>query len=219
MNLAKIDTVESVLQRTMDGGRQQHFAASGVICQTRGQVHAFAGDGVGLVTRAPHLTRQDLTACDSYMHANVAAEPLSEHRDRVADSQCREDRSLGIIAMSYRSAEHGHDAVTDVLVDGAAVLNDRSIGNFEECGENALDILSIKQLAQPGISREIRKQHGNLPPLAWSGLVRLFWLRLRIRTRAGTWLVAQERNRVEQATPMSDRGDTKIPEIVGRQIG
>jgi hypothetical protein len=100
------------------------------------------------------------------MHTDVATEPLTEHWDRIADAQCRKDRTLGIIAMCHGSAEDGHDTVTDMLIDDAAVLDDGGVCNFEKRGENPLDLLGIEQLAKLGIPREIRKQDRYLPTLA-----------------------------------------------------
>jgi len=152
------------------------------------------------------------------MHADVATEPLAQHWNRIANAECRKHRALGIIVMRHGSAEHGHDAVTDVLVDSAAVLDDCGVGNFEECGENALDLLGVEQLTQGGISREIHKEDRDLSALAWSSFALLNRRPLGACKRIGACLVAQQPDCVEQPTPMTDRADTEIPEIIRRQV-
>lgn len=113
--------------------------------------------------------------------------------------------------MCHGGAEHGHDAVTDMLVNDAAVLDDSGVGNFEECRENTLDFLSIEQLAELGISREIRKQDRDLPTFARPRFARLREQLLRVRKPIDGCLVAQERDCIEQSTPMSDGSDAEIP--------
>ena len=69
----------------------------------------------------------DLAAGNADMHADRTAQLGRELRHRVADGERGAHGALGIVAVSDGRAEHGHDAVADVLVDGAAVVVDDAV--------------------------------------------------------------------------------------------
>src|SRR5689334_19529115 len=169
VDIAHRFAIQPIAQFTKHGSGQEYLAAARMIGQTRRKVYALAGYGIGPVPRASHLARQDLAACEAHMHLDVPTETLIERRDRITNAQCRHDGAFGIIAMCHGSAEHGHHAITDMLVDAAAVLDDRSIGNFEKCREDAFNLLSVEQPAEFGISGEVGEQDRHLPALAWAG--------------------------------------------------
>jgi oligoribonuclease (3'-5' exoribonuclease) len=51
--------------------------------------------------------------------------------------------------MGDRSAEYGHDAVANVLVDIAAVIIDDSVNVLEKAPEHGVQLLSLELSAQP----------------------------------------------------------------------
>ena len=76
--------------------------------------------------------RQDLTARDADVHADLAADLLAEGRHGVADRERGAHRALGIVVVRHGCAEHRHHAIADVFVHGAAEALDEVVGGREE---------------------------------------------------------------------------------------
>ena len=70
--------------------------------------------------------------------------------------------------MGNGRAEHGHDAVADVLVDASAVLFDNAIDMPEEALQQVMNLLCIEHSAEAGEPGQIGKQHRHLPPFSLS---------------------------------------------------
>ena len=85
---------------------------------------------------------------------------------RVADGERRAHGPLGIVAVGHRRAEHPHDAVADVLVDGAAVLLDQPVGDREEAVEQVVHLLRVQLLRERGVAGKVGEEHRHLAPLA-----------------------------------------------------
>ena len=57
--------------------------------------------------------------------------------------------------MGDRSTEERHDAVADMLVDGAAESEDDAVDRFEEASQQAVGVLRIERSAQGGVAGEV----------------------------------------------------------------
>ena len=110
--------------------------------------------------------------------------------------------------MGDRRTEHGHDAVADMLVDVAAMLGDQAVGELEEGVEERVDLLGVELVGQRRVADEVGEQHAHLPPLA------LRSVRPAVPRRGPG---AQRGDRLEQPSPMTDRGDPELLQVVGRQ--
>ena len=74
--------------------------------------------------------------------------------------------ALRIIGVSYRCAKHRHDAVTDMLVDVAAVPVDDAVGDLEILPEQSVGLLRVAILAKTCVAGQIGEQDRDLPAFA-----------------------------------------------------
>jgi hypothetical protein len=79
--------------------------------------------------------------------------------------ETRQDRSLGIVVVGDRCAEHAHRGVADELVQGAAVALDGGLGPGVEGDEGAPDILGVGRIGAFGEPDEIREEDRDVPSL------------------------------------------------------
>ena len=100
------------------------------------------------------------------MRLQVPTEPRAKPGHRLLDGQGGAHGALRVVAVGDGSAEHGHDTVADVLVDGAAVAVDGAIDSLKECAEQAMDLLRIELARQPRVASEVGEQDRHLPTLA-----------------------------------------------------
>ena len=115
---------------------------------------------------AARPARDDLPAGHSDMHRDPTSRARRDSWHRLADGECRERRPLCIIAVGHRRAEHAHDAVADVLVDGAAMLLDDAVDDRKEALEQLVHLLRVQLPRERGVVDEVGKEHRHLSPLA-----------------------------------------------------
>jgi hypothetical protein len=154
------------------------------------------------VAGAASAAGDDLPAGDPDVHVGRAADLRRDRGHGIVDGERGADRALGLVAVRQRRAEHGHDAVAEVLVDPAAVLLDDAVDPLEEAAEQRVHVLGVELPAQRGVAGEIGEEHHDLAPLAH---------RLVVLGVTGGHLVrfggaAQRRDRVEQPAAVADRG-------------
>ena len=70
------------------------------------------------------------------------------------------DGGLGRLLHRQRNAEHGHDAVAQVLVDGAPVLSGDAVEQLQAGGDDRIGILDVEALVQPGEAGDVREEDG-----------------------------------------------------------
>ena len=146
--------------------RDQDLAGPRGPGEAGGEVHRLAGDGVLAVACASRAAGDDLPACDADVHAHLAADLGRDRRHGVADGERGPHRPLRVVAVGHRGAEHGHDAVADVLVDPAAVLLHHAVDAPEEAVEQRVHLLRVELAAQRRVAGEVREEHRHLAPLA-----------------------------------------------------
>ncbi len=100
------------------------------------------------------------------MHRELPADRGRKPGHGIADGQRCAHRAGRIVAMGDGRAEHGHDAVADMLVDVAAMLGDDPVGAAEEGIEERVDLLGVELGGERRIADEVGEQHAHLPPLA-----------------------------------------------------
>ena len=64
----------------------------------------------------------------------------------IAKGEGGTNGTLGIVAVCDWCTEHSHDAITDVLVDAAAIVLDDAIRLVEKSAEQGMDLLGIELL-------------------------------------------------------------------------
>jgi hypothetical protein len=67
------------------------------------------------------------------------------------------EASLSVVAIGCRSPEDCHNAIADVLIDGAAMIGDARIGDFEELPKKLVDLLGVEFACQSCEAGEVRK--------------------------------------------------------------
>ena len=83
--------------------------------------------------------------------ANLQIEPLVglvHRRDRVSDGERRTDRSLRVVAVGDRRAEHPDDRVSDELLDHAAEGLDLAADRIVVRPQSRLDVLRVAPLRE-----------------------------------------------------------------------
>ena len=119
--------------------------------------------------------RHDLAAGDADVHVKLTAKLAAQIRHGGADRERGAHRSLRVVAVGDRSAEHRHGTVANVLVDGAAEPLDQAIDEAEEAIGHVVHRLGAELVGQAGVPGQVTEQHAHLPPLAFSD----FWRRRR----------------------------------------
>ena len=100
--------------------------------------------------------------------ANLQIEPLVglvHRRDRVSDGEGRSDRSLRVVAVGDRSAEHADDRVADELLDHAAEGLDLAADGIVVRPQSRLDVLRVLALRQRREPDHVDEDDADDPPL------------------------------------------------------
>jgi hypothetical protein len=84
---------------------------------------------------------------------------------RLKHPQPRAYRPLGIILMSHRRAEHGHDRVTDELLNRGTVALQLAPQPTVIRAEHGQHILGISPVSPAGRAHQIAEEHRNDLPL------------------------------------------------------
>ena len=138
--------------------------------------------------------------------------------DRIMDGERGTNRPLRVVAMRDRRTEHRHDAVADVLVDGAAVALDHAVEGFEEAAGDLMQLFRVQPAGELGVAGQVGEQHRHLPPLALGQYLRAGAddvLRFRLLAR-------QLGDGGEQLLAVADREDAElleVPRAEGREHG
>jgi hypothetical protein len=122
----------------------------------RRRVHHVAGDhrlarGRAGVERDERLTRGHADP-DVKVECVVA---VVERGDRVARSERRAHRPLGVVLVRNRRAVHGHDGVADELLDGPAVPLELLPQRLVVPAEKRPDVLRVEPLCTGGRADEV----------------------------------------------------------------
>ena len=102
------------------------------------------------------------------MRLQVTTKPCAEPGHCLLDGQGGAHGALRVVAVGDGSAEHPHDTIADVLVDGPAMALDGAIDRFKECAKQAMDLFRIQVARQPGEPHKIGEQDRHLPTVAFS---------------------------------------------------
>ena len=127
----------------------EDLARAGRLLQPGGHIHGVADHGA--VAGSPDGGGHHLPRVDADREDQIAAE--------LPHGQGGGHRSLGVVVMGDGDPEDGHQAVTHVLVDGAAVIDhDRA-----ELAEGGIDHpghdLGVGPLGQGGEADHVGEQH------------------------------------------------------------
>jgi hypothetical protein len=134
-----------------------------------------------------------------------------EPAGRLDDREPGAGRALGVILMRLGVAEIDQHAIAHILGDKAAKAAD-GVGDTAMVGADDLaQVLGIKAGRQRRRTNQIAEHHRQLPPLRLGGGVR------RGRSRHRT--LAESSNRRQQPSPIADRSDADVLQVVCRQLG
>ncbi|CAA9583896.1 MAG: hypothetical protein AVDCRST_MAG88-3679 [uncultured Thermomicrobiales bacterium] len=138
--------------------------------QPRGHVHRVARDGVVVA----HGPGQHLAAVDAHAQREpaVGRKTLIDLLHRSLHPQRRADRPFLVVLVGHRCAEHRHDVVADVLVDGPAEALDLLAQPPQRAVDQRLDRLGIHALGHRGVAGEIGEEDRDLTSLLGQGLDR-----------------------------------------------
>ena len=133
-----------------------------------------------------------------------------ELRDRVEDGETGASGALGIIVVSDRVAEKGHDAVAEVAHDHALEARDRIRRRALITRHCRAPFLGIELRGERRRSDQIAKQDRQMPPLTRDHLLARWWLRLRgLRLEQSSALAAKiGRRRGRRATSWTGRRES-----------
>ena len=142
--------------------------------QTRSGVDDVTGHHPLPVRRARGQRHERLARVDGDPHLQVEVRiGLVELMDGLADRDRRAHRPLGIVAVGNRRSEHGHDRISDELLDRAAERLDLVPHSSEVRREDRAHVLGIEPLRAGGEPDEVGEEHGDdLPLLGQSALGR-----------------------------------------------
>ena len=119
--------------------------------QARSRVDHVAGDDAFALSCVRCERDERLARVDGDPHLQVElGRGRIQLRDRVEDRQRGADGPLGIVAVSDRGAENGHDGIADVLLDRAAEGFDCSADPGEVGRLDRADVLGIEPLGSGG---------------------------------------------------------------------
>ena len=124
--------------------------------------------------RARGQRHERLAGVDGDPHLQVEVRiGLVELMDGLADRDRRAHRPLGIVAVGDRGSEHGHDRVSDELLDRAAERLDLVPHSSEVRRKDRAHVFGIEPLRAGGEPDEVGEEHGDdLPLLGQSALGR-----------------------------------------------
>jgi hypothetical protein len=151
----------------VDRVRNQDLARLRRVGEPRGKIHRLAGDGVLAVPRTARPARHHLATGDPDVHPERAATRVGKRGHPALDVERGADGAFGVVAVGHGGAEDGHDAVANVLTDGAAVALDDRVDDVKEAAGENVQFLRIDLAAEPGVAREVGEQHRHLPALAF----------------------------------------------------
>src|SRR5690606_37517828 len=106
-------------------------------------------------------------------------------------------RALGVVVMGHGRAEDRHHAVTDVFVNGPAMLFEDAVDALEEAAEQRVQVLGIEFARKARVTRQISKQDGDLTALTGGSSSRRGRLRY-VGWRCIGAMVSGSRDRLEQ---------------------
>jgi hypothetical protein len=152
--------------RLRDAFRNHRFAGRRKVGQARGEIDRVAGDRVIAMRGAAGRRRDHLAVRDADVRAERAPGFARQARHGIVDRDGRVERTLDVVAVRDRCAEHAHDRVADVLVDRAAEPRDDAVDEIEENGQQRMRPLGILRAGKARVAREVREQHGHLATLA-----------------------------------------------------
>ena len=82
----------------------------------------------------------------------------SERRDGCEQVERRANRSLGVVFLCDRRSPHGHDRVTDELLDRAAVALDHRARGLEVPREELAHVLGVAGLRERGVADDVGEE-------------------------------------------------------------
>lgn len=124
-------TIGLVFHRTPDLVGNQGLTGPGEIVETRRQIHRITGHRIFCMGSAAGAAGHHHAAGDANMGLHFAADRLGKAGHGLLNIECRADRAKRVVVMSGESAEHGHDRVADMLVDGPAKVFDDLVNGLE----------------------------------------------------------------------------------------
>ena len=119
--------------------------------QPRGRVHHITHHALGLLGRV--RADQGLAGGDADPDRQVELLAGGEHAQRAAD------RPLGVVLVGDGGAEHGHDAVADELVQGAAQAFDLGPQPDVVGAQQGADVLGVGLVGAGGEAHQVTEQH------------------------------------------------------------
>ena len=112
------------------------------------------------------LPRQDLARVDPHPQGEVdSGDPLVYLVHRRLHRKARSHGTLGVVLVGDRRAEHGHDVVADVLVDGPAEPGHLVAETPKGAVDHRLERLRVHALGDGRVAGEVGEQHRRLAPL------------------------------------------------------
>src|SRR5262249_46379453 len=135
----------------------------------------------------------------TFHFSRVASDLLAQLQRRIAGA-------LGVIFMSNRGAEQGHDTVASVLVHRALQAMHTVGENREETIENLMPLFGIKLLGQLHRALHIGEQYGDLFALAFKRGLRLQDFLGEVFGRVGNWGLGSSEFRVRSLWSRRRRG-------------
>jgi hypothetical protein len=155
-----------VTGRPGDGIADKGFTRTGCGLQSRSQIHRLADNRVFLVCRASRRAGHNFACGDADMGSQFFVVAGFDDIDRLVDLKCRAHGARGIVGMGNRSAEQCHDVVADVFVDMSAMDTNGIIGCVKKQIQQTMDLFGVQRPGQPGKTRQVGEQNGDLTPLA-----------------------------------------------------
>ena len=152
------DGLQLLVVEGMTGGSvgelsHEHAAYRCHALETGGRIHHVSGDGpLARGRREPHRYNR-LSGVHRLSHCELETGTGSVQLvDGLDDAQGGADRSLGVVAMCHRHAEHTYDGVADELLDLPAEVLDLAADAgviWTEGGPDILRISAIRTIGEP----------------------------------------------------------------------
>ena len=128
--------------------------------QARGGVDDVARDD-SLASLRPRSECDDRLTC-GHCSSDGDVESFAPHGlDRLEDAQRRPHRALGVVLVSDRRPEDGHDGVADELLDGPAEALDVGLGALVVRTQRRADVLRVGAVGPVCEPDEVDEEHGH----------------------------------------------------------